>query len=198
MGEIPINTESIEQKREIVSSWIKNISQNQEVGEISKNTLKDVFESFGANFDISQEEKESLKGYSEKQKAQGMHAVWGDKFNEYKNWVEEYIVSYESETGKKLPALDKQKDSQSSKPGSGRKNSGMIQFLGELTSYAAGEVDFSIFKSYVEARAKNGLAWEEDRKEDRLRIEVPTSEKPIRPSSFPPEFPTKALEFLSK
>ena len=198
MTEILINTESIEQKREVVNDWVKNLSEKQEVVELSKDVLKNVLESFGGNFEISEKEKASLRGYSEKEKAMGMHAVWGEKFGEYKNWVKKYIIDYETETGKELPTLGKQKDSKFEKAPSGRKNSGMIQFLGELTSYAAGETSFDTFKLYVETRSKNGLAWEEDRKDDRIRITVPTSEKPIRPSSFPPQFPIKALEFLSK
>lgn len=189
MIEQSTNIESIEQKREMTLDWVKNISEHQEVKEIATDILKDTFESFGANFEITEEEKESLGGYSEKQKAEGMHAVWGEKFKEYKNWIKEYILDYETRTGKILPEL---------KP-SGRKNSGMIQFLGELTSYAAGEIDFDTFQKYVETRAKNGLAWEENRKGDRIRIKVPTSDKEegILPSSFPPEFPIKAFEFLS-
>jgi hypothetical protein len=188
MMEKPINFDVIEQKREVVFDWVKNISEKQKVKEISRKFLKDVLEDCGANFDIGEEEKKSLKGYSEKQRAKGMNAVWGEKYKEYKDWINEYydFNEYKKRTGKELPKL---------KP-SGRTNSGMIQFLGELTSYAGEETNFDTFKLYIETRAINGLAWEENRKEDRVRISVPTSKKPIRPSSFPSEFPLKAFEFL--
>lgn len=198
MSEIYKNTESIEQKKEVFWGWINDISINHRVTEIPKETVKDVLEEFGASFEISEKERESLRGYSENERALGMHAVWGEKFDKYKIWIrKEYIPNYEERTGKELPMLIRQKNSTSDKAPTGRKNSGMIQFLGELTSYATGEVDSKTFQMYLEARVKNGWLWEEGRSKEGLRIKVPTSKNPIRPASIPPEFPVKAIEFLS-
>ncbi|MEK7188511.1 MAG: hypothetical protein AAB685_01505 [Patescibacteria group bacterium] len=111
-----------------------------------------------------------------------MRAIWGSRLDEFKKWTEGYVKAYEGEKGQLLPEL---------KP-SGVKYSGMVQFFGEVTSYAAGEIDFETLKVHLEARAKNGRLWEEGKREERVRIKVSTSDKPILLSSFPPGFPAVA------
>jgi len=181
----------------MVFDWVANISEKQEVGEMPREILKEVEKSFGANFEIGEVAKESLKGYSEKQVFEGMKEVWGEKYEEYKKWInEDFIPNYEKQIGKELPALVKQKDSTSLTLPSGRKDSGMKQFLIVLTRKAAGTISDEDFKSDIETRIKNGVAWSEGRKDDRVRIKVPTAEKPILIGSFPKEFPVKAFEWL--
>jgi antirestriction protein len=190
MTEKPSFVETMESKVAIVGKWMENIVTKQEVNEIPREILVDVLEHCGANFEgLDKEARECLKGYSEKEKGPGVRAVWGDEFVDgYKSWTKEFIDEYESNLdNKKLPEL---------KP-SGRKNSGMIQFLFDLTSFASGECSFETFKTYTEGRVKNGQAWAEDRKDDRIRVKVPTSTELILLSSVPPEFPTKAWEWLS-
>jgi len=183
-----INKDTTEQKQAMVDSWIKGISGKQEVGEMNTKVLREVLTSYGANFEnLNEESKESLKGYSEKERGMGVRAVWGDEIvDNYKQWTKEFIENYESKTGIILPEL---------KP-SGRKNSGMIQFLFDLTSYASGEYDFETYKTYTEGRVKNGVAWSEGRKNERIRVSVPTSNEPILLSSIPKEFPIAANAFL--
>lgn len=189
MTEKPNFVESIESKVAIVDKWIKNIGEQQKVGEIPVGILRDVLTHFGADFEnLSEEDRKSLKGYSEKDKGPGVRAVWGDDFvNGYKDWTKDFIEKYESDPSKKrLPEL---------KP-SGRKNSGMMQFLFELTALASGEMSIESFKEYTEARVNNGKLWAEDRSNERVRIKVPTAEEPILLSSFPLEFPENAWNWM--
>lgn len=173
----------------IVNEWINKFSQEGIVDQLDPKILKPVMEYCGANFEIGEDALalHGLREYSNAAKAESMRAVWGEKYDQYKNWTKEYIAKYESSTGDTLPEL---------KP-SGVKNSGMVQFFGELTSYAAGQIDFTTLKIYQEARAKNGKLWAEDRKDERTKIIVPTSKEPILPSSFPPGFPLDAWKFLT-
>jgi hypothetical protein len=198
MLERPVNNEIIEENKKNLLNWISTLSKGEEGKEISRDEVKNILESCGADLNIDEEKKEKLRGYSEKKRVEVMGTVWGnEKFEAYKNWIKEYIVEYEEKTDIELPVLVKQKDSKSKKPSSRRKNSGMVQFLGDLTSYASGAIDFNEFEECIGARSYNGLAWKEGRKEERRKIKVPTSEKKIRPASFPPEFPKAAFEFLS-
>jgi hypothetical protein len=179
-----------------VMDWIIDISKIGQFKEIHQPDLRSVLESFGANFNLSETEKESLKGYSEKQRSKGVKAVWGNKYDSYNQWTKNYIQEYEQQTGKILPSLVRQSNSPSSKEPSRRKNSGMKQFLNDLTCFAAGELSSENFALYTETRIKNGIAWSEGRKNDRVRIPVPNSTKPILVGSFPPEFPQKAFDWL--
>jgi len=193
-----IKAETIEQKIAITSEWIKNISENQEVREIPREILQSTLEYFGANFqDLSKEARESLSGYSEKERVLGTRSVWGNEvLDNYKSWVKKYIVEYDKTHNIKLPILGEKKDLPY--PKSGRKNSGMIQFLYELTSFASGETSFDDFKTYMEARIRNGAAFAEGRKKDRIKVKVPTSSDPIYLGSIPQEFPIKAWEWITE
>jgi hypothetical protein len=196
VGEETIKPETIEQKVAMVSDWVKNISEKQEVGCIDAEILRDVFKIYKADFKhLTEEERKSLSGYSEAERSLGVKQVWGkEKIKNYKSWVQKYIKEYDEIHEIKLPILG-EKEGQPY-PESGRKNSGMIQFLYELTSFASGETSFDDFKKYMEARVSNGVAWAEERKKDRVRVKVPTSENPILLSSVPKEFPIKAWEWI--
>lgn len=156
-------------------------------------------ESYGANFEnLDEEGRESLRGYSEKERGLGVKQVWGEeKKKNYKSWIKEYIENYdELHKEAQLPILGEKEGLPY--PKSGRKNSGMIQFLYELTSFASGETSFDGFKTYMEARVNNGMAWAEGRKRDRIRVKVPTADEPILLGSIPKEFPVVAMNWLKK
>jgi hypothetical protein len=189
VGEETIKPETIEQKVAMVSDWVKNISEKQEVGHIDAKILRDVLKNYGADFEhLKEEDKESLRGYSEKKAGPGVRAVWGNEIvDDYKSWIKNFISEYEENpNNRRLPEL---------KP-SGRKDSGMIQFLFEMTAFASGEISLETFKKYTEARVINGKLWSEHKGDERQRVKVPTNEEPILLSSFPPEFPIKALEWF--
>jgi len=175
---------SVEQKIGIVKEWISTLSEEGKLEQIDRMLLKDVLGAFGANFEVGEEAKVSLGKYTNKAKAFGMEQVWGLKYDEYIKFTAEFIRSYEASKGISLPALER----------SGVKNSGMIQFLGEVTAYAVESLDFEDLKLYLEARVSNGKAWEDGRREDRVRVKVPTAKEPILLSSIPPEFPKAAWE----
>lgn len=183
-------------KQAAVNDWINEISKKGQYREIHRSDLRSVLESFGANFNLSETEKESLRGYSEKQRSKGVKAVWGNKYDLYIQWTKKYIQKYEQQSGIKLPSLGRQSDSSSQKESSRRKNSGMKQFLNDLTCFAAGELSSENFALYTTTRINNGIAWSEGRKEDRVKISVPTSSKPILIGSFPPGFAQEAYNWL--
>ncbi len=193
--EISNHLELIELKREMISEWIEKFSSEQKVDEISSDVVREVLESYGANFEnLTNEVKESLSKYSEKDRGFGVRRVWGDQFvDDYKKSVNGYIKEYEAKTGIELPQLvNKKNPNESTK----RKNSGMVQFLFDLTSFASGRYTYETFKNITEGRIKNGQAWAEGRKEDRIKISVPSLDKPILLSSIPPEFPIKAWKWI--
>lgn len=101
-----------------VTDWVDHLEQTGEVGELDPQDLKEVFEAFGANFEIGEDERKALRKYTNLGKADGMRAVWGDRFGQYKDWTLEFIQQFEM-IGSQLPALET----------SGKKNSGMIHFF---------------------------------------------------------------------
>ncbi len=201
MNEIIKPTESIERERKMVSEWVGKFSIEQKVGEISSDLLRKVLESYGANFEnLSDDAKKSLSKYSEMDRGFGARSVWGNKFvNDYKKKVGDFIKDYEYKTGIELPELVNKKNPDES---TRRKNSGMVQFLFDLTSFASGEYSFERFKTYVEGRINNGICWEEGRKKDRIKISIPTDEHTEGEdkllSSFPRGFPDKAWGWITE
>lgn len=176
----------IEEAIAAVDQWIDLICGGV-VERIDRQVLKEVLEACGARFE--KEASRSLRKYTEKGKAPGMKLVWGERFEEYKKWVGEYIKVFEaSPAHRELPKLLP----------SGRKNSGMIQFFGELTAFAAGSLSFANFKKFTQARAENGLLWQLGRSRERIRIKVPTAKEPILLSSFPPGFPRDAWDKIKE
>ena len=162
----------------LVDRWINRLNEKGEVRRIPRIAVRIALEGCGANFKLTEEEKESLAQYTNKAKARGMRRVWGKWFAEYKKWGDKWIENYEEKTDQQLPALK----------ASGKKTSGIRQFLGELTAFAAGEMSFIDLKEYWEARLLNGKLWEEGRREDRVRVQVPTKKEPILLASIPPGF----------
>ncbi len=113
-----------------------------------------------------------------------LNEVWGEEHvDEYWKWIDSYISSYE-ENGNILPGMGKKKV----------KFSGMRAFLGELTALASGEMNMETYTTYTEARLYNGKKWQEGRRDERVRIQVPTKEDAILLSSIPPEYPMSAWE----
>lgn len=196
--------ETIEEKAAAVENWISKISETETVGEMDPNLLREFLETKGANFEISELARISLKKYTNAGRAFAMQSIWGDKYDTFKKWIAEWIPKYEQETlhGRELPKLGKAPNE--GETDNRTKNSGMIQFYGEITAFAAGELSFKVFKTYVETRVHNGQIWNkfsntEDRKRHQVKIVVPTSDgEAIKISSIPPEFPKAAWKELTK
>ncbi len=160
-----------------MDAWVETLTQEGRVEPIDPGVVRGALECCGAVL-TEREELDSLARYSNKAKAPGMEAVWGEEFGAYKTWVIQYIKDYEARTKKPLPVLE----------GTEIKHSGMRQFLGELTALAAGRKSYEEYKRLTEDRARKGREWQA-RKED----------EPIVPSphaSFPPEFPRDAWGWL--
>lgn len=182
-----LEREIIEGKEAEVNNWLSDISKTGQVKEIVHYDIREVLKTHGANFNIGIEKLSFLDEYTNKAKAPGLKAVWGDFFQEYKDWTNEFIQNYEKENKTILPALKE----------SGKKNSGMIQFFGELTGFAAGRINYFTLKKNWEARLLNGKLWQEGKKDQRVRIKIIGNEKPILPSSVPPGFIEAAWEKIT-
>lgn len=200
---------TIEEKRQVVSEWMNKFSETGEVSYVDRQMFSEVLSEIGANF-MDEGSKERLNAlstlaeYSNKGKAPGMRVVWGTKFDEYKAWCGKWAEDYKVNTGKKLPAI-KQK-------GKRYETSGMLAFFGEITSYAAGRMEFTLLKTRLEARYNNGVLYEKHQKIDKSdsspwkRVpmvdvyekdgKVITKIKNIRLSSFPQNLPTDAWGYL--
>jgi len=174
--------DSIEKKIAVVENWIGKITAEGVVDQIDPSLVREVLESFGANFEISEEERLSLRRYSNLNRRLGMDATWGtDQVNEYKRWlIDEYIPQYERRTGRELPTLYDGKTDKFDNI----KHSGMLQFFGELTAFAAGEKSFADYQRLTEDRVRKGKEWQE------RELNAPYEPSPHAP--FPPEFPQEA------
>ncbi|CAN5348855.1 hypothetical protein BH10PAT1_BH10PAT1_0880 [soil metagenome] len=193
-----LEPETIDQKITVVTDWVTKMSETGQVENMDPVLLREVLSTKGANFEVLKDEnlKSKMGKYTNLGKGPAMTAVWGAKFENYKIWTKSFIASYETDIlkGRELPKLGT----------SGIKNSGMIQFFGEITALAAGELSGEMFKTYMEARIHNGNVWKqypdkEDRIKHQVKIAVPTSDgEEIRIGSVAPEFPLAAWEFLRK
>ncbi len=122
----------------------------------------------------------SLRKYSNAGRAPAMRTIWGHRFDMYKADVNDWLEKYEIDTGKPLPTLKK----------SGNKTSGMIQIFGEITALAYGALSWYELAPFLNARRENGILWQEDKKEERIKLVTPNApnEDPILVSSIPPGF----------
>lgn len=188
-----------EQKLSVVNEWVRTLSEEDRLEPIDRSLLRDVLKAYGADFNLNESERASLGGYTNKERGFSMRKIWGNGYDLFKGWTEEYVQSWEESRGTKLPSI-RQKSMK--EPGKILvfKNSGMLQLFGAWTALAGlddEEYSFDEAKRLTEARARNGRAWAEGRKGDRERVKVPTSDKPILLSSFPPGFPDEAWGFIS-
>ena len=228
MNETIKPAESIEQKREVVKGWIEELSSKQKVGEISSDVLRDVLEDCKANFkELREKGKKGLSMINEKKRKLGMKEVWGDKFKEYRDWVETYIIDYETRTGNKLPiSINKFDIKNEDRKPSERKDKGMLNFFVDITAYASGDLSFVDFKELLQVRLENGLIqelpeekrkgrktrrilWDDEIEEGKESYlikktdpetgkEIPEGKQLLRPASVPPEFPVKAWEWITQ
>jgi hypothetical protein len=170
---------TIEKKTAAVENWINRITTEGKVDKIDSSLVREVLESFGANFEISEEARTSLGKYSNRRRRPGMDAVWGKgRVDEFKNWLkQDYIPDYEKRKKGEWPTLY---DLETKKYDT-IKHSGMFQFFGEITSFAAGEKPFKEYKELTEDRARKGRNWE------LYKYREHSWHAP-----FPPEFPAVA------
>ncbi len=170
-----------EAEKEKVNKWITGLSETGKVAEMDPMLLRSVLAEYGANFEVNEEARESLKKYSNLERRFGMNAVWGeDRVKNYRIWLKNWIGEYETRTDRPLPVLQ----------GTDTKTSGGLKFFTDLTVFAAGLMDFESYKSLTEDRREKGERWQKRNPEDEV---VPTPH-----SSFPPEFPVEAWNYLQK
>jgi hypothetical protein len=199
--DIAPNEPTIEHEIALVEGWIREFSQTDKLPQgmlrpEGQASLRRVLTEFGANFELTILEHWSLAVYTNAGKAPGMRAVWGDeKFAEYKAWTKAWASDYEA-SGNKLPRLGKKP--KAGEPDKRPVNSGMIALFGEITAFADGVMSADDLEKYLENRAQNGRLWQKGKRKkgDRVRVQVPTSDKPILLSSFPPGFPSAAWEHI--
>jgi len=178
----------LEEKQAAVAEWVSHLAETGEVRQIDGGLVREVVTSLGADFEQSEERLAVLGKYSNKGKAPGMKAVWGEeRFRGFKTWVDGYITEYEARTGKELPVLVGKKDGKIVEV-TDIKYAGMRQWLGELTAFAAGQLDFDKYKRLTEDRWRKGKIWEGKGEGEK----IPSSPHAL----FPPEFPLRAWGYL--
>jgi len=196
--------ESIEQKQQwVLDYWIRGMAEQHEVKKMPVDILREVLESYGANFEnLSEEGRKGLSMYSEKKRKMGMNEVWGEKLEGYDNWTNEYAEKYESENEKKLAKMVNTGHLvNEDRKASGDKNVGMKSFFRDITAYAAGSLNFDDLTLILGARVENGFigAMTPEEKGDRKKIiiewdrEIDPTKGPLtkdpRPSRiYPGEF----------
>lgn len=174
--------QELEKKIALVDAWIGRISEGVVGEDVTPETLKDVLKNYGADLE-PRPELGALSAYSNLGKAPGLVAVWGEaKIKAYKQWLKGvYIPEYERQIGRELPTLYDRK----TKTYDNVKHSGMLQFLGELTAYAAGKKSFADYKRITENRVRKGRKWRNE------GIREHSDNAPIVP-----EFPVAAWGYL--
>ena len=186
-----IKDRPFEERAAEVQRFIDYYSIEGDARLIHPEVLNSVLAELGAHFEnIDEEGKRSLAHYSNRGKHVGMEQVWGARRAEFKAWAERWAAGYEISTRRELPGVNFTDRSS--------KTEGMRQFLGELTAYAAGCIQFSDLAERLRARFVNfGIP-----KTERIKITVPGynisrktgKEKSFAPASFPPEFPRDAWD----
>jgi len=175
---------SSEQRLVRMDSWFDKFKVEGKVDQTEPQLVRDVLEKFGANFEISQEARISLGRYSNLAKKIGLQEVWGQKADEFKGWVKnEYIPQYEANEGRELPTLYDPKTGLMDNI----KHSGMMQFFGELTSFAAGEMSFAKYKRITEHRLDRGRRWKNNDPENPFVVHE-------KNAPVPPEYPLAAWQ----
>ena len=168
---------SIEEKVAAVDSWVGKIAFEGKVDEIDSALLRQVLESLGATFEISELARSSLSRFSNVDRGVGMDEIWGKgRVSEYRKWLLKYVRDYEERNGRPLPVLE----------GTDIKTSGGLKFFTDLTVFAAGLMSFEDYRRITERRAEKGRMWQARSPEDEYR--------PSKYSSFPPELPQAAWE----
>lgn len=168
-----------------LEEWFQGLDDGR-VEDIDIAELRSFLEAHGANFsEIKEEDRASLRKFTNKGKADGMNAVWGDMFARYKAWADSVAEEYDTET---LRTLKKPSGAESSES----RVAGLRAFFGELTALAAGAMTLDEYRRYAEVRLQNGILIAQGRKDDRIKIETPTSEgAKIRIASVPVGFPSR-------
>lgn len=182
-----------------VDPWIEEMDRTGKVDEIDLNLgdLQKIFEfKCGANFEISESERSSLKKYSQGGSRSGMEAIWsGDRYRRSIRFCKEWVEKFELVEGnKELPKLKK---TESGDPSSESKISGMLQFFHELTLFAKGDMSLEDFTKVTEIRLFNGKVIQEGRRNERKTMVTPTSGgKEKRIGGIPPGFVSDFYKWL--
>lgn len=187
------NERPFEERQAELMDWFKKVGEmkpedgDEMIPDIDKQLVKGMLVDLGANFEISEEAMKPLSQPTNKYRRPGLDAVWGkDKVDAFKAWIiEEFIPGCELRSGRELHTLY---DSET-QTYDNNNHSGMMQFFGELTSYASGKMTVEKYKSKSRVRITKGIKQEYG--------DVPKPYIPKGISSFPPEFPQAALNYLS-
>ena len=186
MTEPDSSSKELVEKTAVVDSWIAKISGEGIVGEeVTPEILRTVLEQYSADFE-PKPELGALAKYSNLNKRPGLDAVWGKtNVDAFKTWAKEVcVLKYEQKYGHELPTLYDRKTNTFDNI----KHSGMMQFLGELTAFAADKISFEDYKRLTENRARKGKEWQ-DRKAGDVYEPSPNA-------AFLPEFATDAWNFI--
>jgi hypothetical protein len=169
---------------EIFEDWVLTLSEKGRIAYLTPEWLLGFLVSLGANQKISLQAKYALGSKINSTMALGMGEVWGERFDQFMDWVKSYVMTYE-ENKRQLPFINRTRS----------KTHAMVQFFDELTAYAFGKIEFALFKEYFEDCILNGRLWEEWRRTERL-TQQSKSGTPVFIPSIPPDFPRCLLEYM--
>jgi hypothetical protein len=189
-----INERPFEERQVVLLDWFEKIGkmdptdvEAKDLPDADKELIKGILVELGANFEISEDAKTCLGKYKNVNKRPGLDAVWGKEIIDgFKEWIKtDFIPQFEKRTGREFPSLyDRKTDTYD-----GVKHSGSMQFLGELTAFAADKMTSDDYKRLTRSRLVKGIKMENMKPGD--------SYEPSRNSCFLPSFPQAALKYLA-
>ncbi len=163
-----------------IDPWIDRLNSIGKVDRVDIRDLQTVFEFWGANIEISSEEKKILSEYMPGEASDGMEVVWGDrKLDEFDAFRTRWIADYNLKEGnRRLP-----------KTPSREIGTGMKRFFLELTQLSLGVLEVETFTVRTEAAFQNGKLWQAKKDDERIKMVTPKSKgKAIRVAELPPGF----------
>lgn len=162
-----------------VDNWMEYFSKNGVILPFSSRILRVALIHLGANPNPGRDALSSLESVSSFGMRRGMVAVWGEKFPAFESWTATHISAYEA-AHFALPVYVH----------TGRKDHGMKEFFGLLTSFAYDRRSFGPFMHILERAWHDGSQWEQSGGGVGLSIST------VRMSFFPPGYPLAAWNFM--
>lgn len=168
-----------------------------------REATKEFLKSCGADFENLVGHEDSLKKWTVKGMSSAMEAVWGSRWEDFKNWNDEFIAKYEKETGKTLPSIAVYKRIDGKRQEVGRsKQSGMKHVFCVLTRWAAfteqEDPNYSrdLFLKDLVVRVDNGILRSKGGEYELGSVIRPDTGEVYHPS-VPPGYISAMMDFLT-
>ena len=184
-------------------NWGKRLSENQITKYPDKLQMRGFLTECGADLKAVEGHEKSMKKWTDAGMAEAMETIWGEKWDDIKNWNEEFIKNFEEKTGRILPSISVYKKGEKEVVRRSKKSS-MKHVLGVITRWAAfdtsedPEFDEKRYFDEINVRITNGLLKSQGASvEDLMSISRPDTGEKYHPS-LPPEYPLALIDKLLK